>query len=38
MSYLVHTERCNEIIHMDSKALIQLHELIKGTKIIKDAF
>ena len=38
MLYLVHTERCRDIIRMGLKTFIQLCEQMRGTWIIKDAF
>jgi len=37
ISYLVHIERCCDIIRMDSKAFINLCQRIRGTGMVKDA-
>jgi len=38
MSYLVHTERCCDIIRMGPVAFINLCQQIRGTWMVKDAF
>ncbi|XP_068466573.1 uncharacterized protein [Phaseolus vulgaris] len=38
MSYLVHTERCRDIIRMSPEAFINLCQRIRGTDMVKDAF
>jgi len=38
MSYLVHTERCRDIIRMGPKTFINLCQRIRGTMMVKDAF
>jgi len=38
MSYLVHTERCRDIIRMAPKAFINLCQRLRGTRMVKDAF
>ena len=38
MSYLVHTERCRDIICMSMKTFINLCHQIRGTWMVKDAF
>ena len=38
MSYLVHTERCRDIIRMIPEAFINLCQRIRGTGMVKDAF
>jgi len=38
MSYLVHSERCRDIICMGPEAFINLCQRIRGTGMVKDAF
>ena len=38
MSYLIHTERCRDIIRMSPEAFINLCQRIRGTGMVKDAF
>jgi len=38
MEYLVHTEKCRDIIRMGPKAFLQLCQRIRGTGLVKDAY
>ena len=38
MEYLVHTERCRDIIRMGPKVFLQLCQRIRETGLVKDAY